>query len=405
MSAWEQPGRLVLSCARGLAPFAACEAEALGCTVAAAAETSVTLSGTLRDALRLNLWLRTAHRVLWPLAEGPARTLDDLYALARAQPWEDWIDPDGYFTVGASGRQPGVRDSRLPSLRVKDAVADRLRAACGRRPDSGPESRGVSLAVHWADGRAALCLDTTGEPLARRGYRLHPWKAPLQETLAAACLLAAEWRGETPFVAPMCGSGTPAIEAAWIAARRAPGILRERFAFMALRGYDGPPAAGWQNLRAAARAGERLQGLPAIVASDIDPDAVRAARANAAAAGCADLIEFSVGDFAAIRVPPAPGLVFLNPEYGRRLGREEDLAALYGRIGDFLKQRCAGYQGYVITGSAGLAGRIGLRSARRWPLFNGPIPCRLLAFDLYEGSRRTQHDSPRLPSIPSTSVD
>lgn len=424
MSAWTATSTIVISCGRGLAACAAQEVVRLGYAIADANGTTVSVRGTLLDAMRLNLWLRTAHRVLWPLAAQRARDLDALYAVVRHIRWEHWLDPNGYFTVNAAVLNSSVRDTRMPALRAKDAIADAMRAACGRRPDAGSEFHGASIFVYWRDQDLRIYLDTTGEPLARRGYRRVAGPAPMQETLAAACVLATEWSGESAFVSPMCGSGTPAIEAALIARRRAPGIFRERFAFMSLNGYRpqrtqvAPPAAArrgvrpllvkpespaaavetppptdspearWQTLREEARRGERVSGLPVIVATDHNAQVVALARQNAAAAGVEDMLSFQVCDFADTAVPPGPGVVFLNPEYGERMGDAAALAPLYGRIGDFLKQRCAGYAGYVLTGSRELSLKIGLRSSRRLPFFNGPIECRLLAFDIYDGTHR-----------------
>ena len=426
MTNWTTPAELVLACARGLAPYAAQEAAALGYETVSAGDTMVAVRGTLLDAMRLNLWLRTAHRVLFPLAAARARDLDGLHAAVRAIAWEEWLDPDGYFTVNAAAWNDSVRDTRLPALRTKDAIADRMRQVCGRRPDAGPEFRGAAIFVYWRGDDLRVYLDTTGEPLSRRGYRKLPWKAPMQETLAAACVLATGWDGATPLVAPMCGSGTPAIEAALIARRRAPGLLRDRFAFMALRGFrdtkdakgarrtrseEGaqpkggdahpnsfvsfvPPSSPscpeflWQVLREEARKGECDVGLPPIVATDLDPAAVDVARRNAASAGVEEMIRFAACDFAATDIPPPPGVIFMNPEYGERLGDAAQLEPLYRRIGDFLKQRAAGYRGFVLTGNLELSRKIGLRSSRRVIFFNGPIECRLVGFDLFAGTQR-----------------
>ena len=299
-------------------------------------------------------------------------------------PWERYIPVEGYFTVNNSTRQDTVRDTRLPSLCTKDAVADRIRSACGRRPNSGGEFRGAALFVWWHADRVEIYLDTTGEPLSRRGYRLQPWKAPMQETLAAACIAATDWNPSTPFVAPMCGSGTPAIEAALIAAHRAPGLLRESFCFMGLKGYaEEGLDKEWAALRDRAVASERREGLPPVIATDLAPEAVEAAKANALRAGVLDLIRFDCCDFASTDIPKGRGVVFLNPEYGERMGEAAQLVETYRRIGDFLKRRCAGYRGAVLTGNLDLARSIGLHPLRRLVLHNGDIECRLLLFDLY----------------------
>ena len=430
MTSWNEPSPIVVSCARGLAPYAAQELTQLGYAIGDASETLVSVRGSLADAMRLNLWLRSAHRVLWPLATAGARNLDDLYAAVKRIAWEDWLDPSGYFTVNTAVWNDSIRDTRMPSLRAKDAIADRMREACGRRPDAGPEFTGAAVFVYWRAQDLRIYLDTTGEPLSKRGYRKLPGKAPMQETLAAACVLATGWDGATPFVVPMCGSGTPAIEAALIARRRAPGILRERFTFMGLKGFQdtestedaqkaqrnllsGAPPRGaatassvpsssslrplcphsaWLALRAAARKGERSDGLPPIIATDIDPQAVEIAKQNAEAAGVLEDLSFDVCDFAYTRIPAKPGVVFLNPEYGARMGDTATLEPLYARIGDFFKQRCSGWRGFVFTGNMELSRKIGLRSASRKIFFNGPIECRLVGFEMYAGSRRKEKE-------------
>ncbi|MEF2230320.1 MAG: class I SAM-dependent RNA methyltransferase, partial [Pseudodesulfovibrio sp.] len=318
-------------------------------------------------------------------AQGP----DDLYRAVGRIDWADYLAPDGYFRVDASVRDAGVNDARFAALRVKDAVADQFTARFGRRPDSGPETGGVCLFLHWRGRQATLYLDTTGDPLPRRGYRKRPHKAPMQETLAAACLLAAGWPGfarrNAHFIAPMCGSGTLAIEAALMAVNGAPGLLRDHFAFMRVPGYD---PERWDALIDGAEDAENPGFCGRIIATDHDPEAVEAARSNARAAGVGDFIEFAVCDFRQTEVPPGPGIVMLNPEYGERLGDENRLGEVYKGIGDFFKQSCSGKSGYVFTGNLKLAKQIGLRTKSRRSFFNAKIECRLLEYELYEGSRK-----------------
>ncbi|MDD5706565.1 MAG: class I SAM-dependent RNA methyltransferase [Kiritimatiellae bacterium] len=380
---WTSSGEIGLACARGLASFARREAESMGFEILSADDSSVGVRGTLMDAMRLNLWLRTAHRVLWPVARVPAKNLDHLFAHASEIPWEQWLREDVHFTVHGVVRNDTVRDTRLPMLRLKDAIADRLRAVCGRRPDSGPGFAGAAVFLLWRERDLRIFLDTTGEPLSRRGYRLLPGKAPMQETLAAACVMAAGWDGKTSFVVPMCGSGTPAIEAVLMARGRAPARGRERFAFMNLRGYEdggnASPACRWQAALRQAEEGERRDGLPAIVATDISAEAVRIARANAEAAGVGGDIAFAICDFAATHMPPGPGVIFMNPEYGERLGETDALLPVYRRIGAFLRAQ-ADFRGCVLTGSRRLADAIGLPARRSHRFYNGPIECRLLCY-------------------------
>jgi putative N6-adenine-specific DNA methylase len=207
----------------------------------------------------------------------------------------------------------------------------------------------------------------------------------MQETLGAAIILATGWKGNGNFVNPMCGSGTLAIEAALIALERAPGSVRSNYGFMHLKGFD---ESSWKALRREIRAeaGDRLNGR--IIATDISPQAVEAAKKNAMTAGVERFIEFGVCDFSETPIPEGGGVVILNPEYGERMGEIEALKDIYRKVGDFFKKKCNGYTGYVFTGNLDLAKKVGLRTNRRITFFNGPIECRLLEYDLYEGSRK-----------------
>jgi putative N6-adenine-specific DNA methylase len=207
----------------------------------------------------------------------------------------------------------------------------------------------------------------------------------MQETLAAAVVLATGWLGDGSFINPMCGSGTLAIEAALIALDRPPGSLRGNFGFMHLLGYN---ETLWQELREVARKRSRKAMVGRIIATDINPDAIDAAKKNAVTAGVEQVIEFSVCDFAATEVPASGGVVVMNPEYGERMGEVPELEPVYKGIGDFLKQKCGGYTGYVFTGSPALAKKVGLKPKRRVPFWNSGIECRLLEFDLYAGSKK-----------------
>jgi len=352
-------------------------------------DAGVQVKGTLTDCMRLNLWVRTGHRVLFEMKRFDAFGPDQLYAAVHALPWEDYIERDGYFRVDASIRDTQVNDSRFAALRVKDAVADRFSDKFGSRPDSGPETRGSCLFLHWRGRNATMYLDTTGEPLPRRGYRKRPHSAPMQETLGAACILAAGWPKIAEqgghFIVPMCGSGTLAIEAALMAMNGAPGLLRDNFAFMHIPGYD--PAV-WDDLIDAAEDAENPDIPGRIIATDHDPAAIEAAIDNARIAGVGDFIEFDTCDFTETEIPEGPGIVMLNPEYGERLGEVEELKAVYKGIGDFFKQRCGGKTGFIFTGNSKLAKRVGLRTKSRRIFFNAKIECRLLEYELYAGTRK-----------------
>jgi len=410
MNIWKDTYPLIISCARGLVPQTSKELTRLGHEIVDATENTVVVRGGMRDMMTLNLQLRTAHRVLVPLLRAECGNLRFFYNDVYSIDWENILEPDGYFTVNSVVRNDTIFDTRLPSLKAKDAIADRMRDHCGGRPDSGRETYGAAIFIYWQDNELIVYIDTTGEPLSKRGYRKLPGPAPMQETLAAGCILASEWDANSPFVAPMCGSGTPAIEAALLALNRAPGSFKSHFGFMAVKGYrqtipgeragtsvrqrfGASPEQIWKDMVVTARAQERKVGLPPIIATDIDHEAVETAQMNAIAAGVSEYITFGQCDFAATRLPPPPGVIFMNPEYGERLGEGQDLEPLYGRIGDFLKQKCIGYTGCILTGNMEMSRKIGLRSVRRVPFYNGPIECRMVVFDLYEGSQRDEPEA------------
>jgi 23S rRNA G2445 N2-methylase RlmL len=377
---------ILLTCARGITPYLVKECEALDITVDDESPAGVFTSGTIKDAMRMNLWLRSAHRVLLMLSEFEAPDADALYAEVIKIPWEDYIDVDGYVSINSAVDNPTITDNRFASLRCKDAIVDRMQEKFGRRPDSGKESDKTVVSLYWKDSRCIVYLDTSGEPLSKRGYKKVTTKAPMQETLAASVVAATGWGVDKKgsFVNPMCGSGTLAIEAALIALGRAPGAMKLNFGFMHIKGYD---SDYWKQLRSEARQSSKKDIEGQIIATDSDPRAVEAARSNAKTAGVEHLIDFKVCDFRDTELPEDDGVIIMNPEYGQRMGDTTELEVIYMSIGDFFKQKCAGYTGYVFTGETVLAKKIGLRTSARKIFFNGPIECRLLKYDLYKGSR------------------
>jgi putative N6-adenine-specific DNA methylase len=345
----------------------------------------VETEGSLEDAMRFNLLIRTGQRVLFLLESFNAKTPEELYKRLSRIGWEDFIPENGYFSVTSTVNNPTIKDSRFANVKCKDAVVDRIKEKRGSRPDTGPERDRVVIHLYWRGNLCQVFIDTSGEPLSKRGYRLIPLKAPMQETLAAAVVLATRWAGDGSFINPMCGSGTLTIEAALIALGRAPGLLRSNYGFMHLKGFDEP---SWKvfRRRVRAEAKDRLNGR--IIATDVSPQAVEAAKKNAMTAGVDRFIEFGVCDFSETPVPNDGGVIVLNPEYGERMGEIEKLKETYKKTGDFFKTRCQGYKGYLFTGNLDLAKKVGLRTKRRILFYNGPIECRLLEYDLYEGSRK-----------------
>jgi len=335
--------------------------------------------------MKLNLYLRSAHRVLFHLKSFKAAGPDEMYAEVKKIEWENYIEKDGYFSVNSFAANEKILDTRFASFRCKDAIVDRMMDIFSVRPDSGPERNKTVINLHWRDEDASIYIDTSGESIAKHGYRKIPLQAPMLESLAAAIIIATGWDIKTNFINPMCGSGTLAIEAAMIATNKAPGLLRTNFGFMHIIGYD---SEAWETLRKEARlnTAKTIQGK--IIATDISEEAIEASINNAKTAGVDHLIEFIKCDFKETPVPEGGGIVVLNPEYGERLGDEEELEGTYKEIGDFFKKSCKGYTGYVFTGNMNLGKKIGLKAKRRIEFYNATIDCRLLMFELYEGSKR-----------------
>ncbi len=389
---------IIISCAKELSRWTEIEVLNLGYKPIEVTENTVVIRGSMRDVMKLNLRLRTAHRVLVPLLRTRCRNIRDLYESALSIDWENLIEVDGYFSVSSIVHNNTIRDTRLPSLYTKDAIADRMRERCHRRPDSGGENIGSAVFVYWERDEVIIYLDTSGEPLSKRGYRKIPGSAPMQETLAAACIMAMRWNKKDPFLSPMCGSGTPAIEAAMMAMNRAPGTLKGHFAFQSVKGYNriipgeiaqrvaprqragATPEQIWKEIVLEAKDEENVTDMPRIIATDISPDAVENAHSNAIAAGVAPYIEFKACDFADSPIPDKNGCVFFNPEYGIRLGTYEELAPVYERIGTFMNEKCRGWTGGLITGNPDLARLVNLYYKIRVPFFNGPIDCRLFIY-------------------------
>jgi 23S rRNA G2445 N2-methylase RlmL len=394
--------KIIVTCNRGLAPAIEQELIDLGYTPTRVFNTGVELEGTLKDCIRLNLNLRCASQIMFSISEFQCSHPEELYKSILRLPWESWLDESGYFTVHGNVSHPTIRSSMFANVKVKDAIVDRIRNATGRRPDSGAELLGAVVYLFWRGNTAEIFLDTSGETLARHGYRIHPGKAPMVEALAAGIILSSKWDRSGPFVNPMCGAGTIAIEAALIATGRAPGLMRSQYSFAHIKGYD----PKWQ-IKQRDLLQSKIVEPPdlKIVASDIDKEAVKIARANAENAGIDKYIKFSVCDFADTVLPEVDpykqSVVMFNPEYGERLGDESELVETYKRIGDFMKQKCGGYLGYVFTGNTELGKKIGLKTKRRIEFATAQLDCRLLEFELYTGTKYPKSVDPQSGSQPA----
>jgi len=388
MQVFHNRSRVIITCNKRLSPYLEQEIQELGHDPVRVFPTGVALNINLTECIRLNLNLRCASQILYSLKTFKAEGPEELYQQLNAMPWEELIDFTGYFSVTSNVDNPNITTPLFANLKVKDAIVDRIKDKKGIRPNSGSDVNKAVVHLYWKGSEAEVFLDTSGETLAKHGYRKIPGKAPMLEALASAVVLSSQWDRKSPFVNPMCGSGTLAIEAALIATNRRPGLYRMNYAFMHILGYD--EQVFFEERRRLKDQVVKNVALQ-IVASDISADAVEVARKNAKTAGVDGLITFEVCDFAETPVPETgKGVVVFNPEYGERLGVHSKLELTYSRMGDFMKQACKGYFGYIFTGNPDLAKKIGLKASRKIEFYNGKLDCRMLEYELYDGSRRPE---------------
>jgi putative N6-adenine-specific DNA methylase len=365
------------TCARGLEKILAEELRELHADDIEPGRGGVSFHGDLALLYRANLWLRTAVRVLWPILEAPVKGPDDLYLAVQTIDWSKFMTPAHTLAVDCNVRDSAITHSMYAALRVKDAICDQFVENCGKRPSVDTETPMVGLNLHIYQDQAVLSLESSGESLHKRGYRTVLSKAPLNEALAAGLILLTGWRGETPLIDPMCGSGTFCTEAAWIALRRPPGLTRRRFGFMGWMNYD---VGLWTTVRDEARRQVAKELPQPILGYDVRRDAIHFSETNARAAGIGHLLQFALRDVNKFAPPKGPpGVLICNPPYGERIGEEQELKALYQRLGEVFRERCAGWTLWVFTGNAFLARQIG-KPAQVLDLFNGKIPCRFLRY-------------------------
>ena len=401
--------QLFLPCAAGVESYLADEVHAITGLTGQDLLTGrggVLLRASWRDALLLNLHSRLAQRVLVQLAHRPYRSENDLYAAASDVAWEIWFTTRQTFKVEVTAQHSPLQSLNFAGLKVKDAVADRFRAKTGVRPDVNTQWPDVRIHLHLTTEEATIYIDTSGEPLFKRGWREDKGDAPLKETLAAAMIAASGWDplgdNPVPLYDPCCGSGTIAIEAAQVACRIAPGQLR-RFGFERLLAFQ--PHV-WAALRDEARSQQRAPTAP-VFGSDVAFRMVDFAQRNAARAGVEHAVQLRGGD-ALQRMPPTaePGVMLVNPPYGERIetagvagrsqgGREraqvaDEGADFFNQLAAHWKRHYAGWTAWVLTPDFKLPTRMRLKESRRVPLWNGPIECRLFRFDMVKGKMATE---------------
>jgi putative N6-adenine-specific DNA methylase len=374
------------SCPRGLEALLADELRGLGAQNAASVPGGVAFEGDMRTCYRANLESRLATRVLVRLARAPYRGEQDVYDAALAVRWPEWFSEEHSIRVDVNAIRSPLKSLEFATLRIKDAVCDRFRADRGRRPDV--DTRSPQVRIHGFLDRASitLYLDTSGEPLHKRGYRKDAGEAPLKENLAAGIVRLTGWDASEPLLDPMCGSGTLAIEAAMMALAIPPGHARG-FGFERLAGFD---AKAWKEIREAALARAQAPRKLALFARDRYGDELKKARLNLEAAGLAPCVELKQADILDTSAPAGAGVLVANPPYGTRLGEDAALAEFYPKLGDTLKKFYAGWRCYLFSADSRLPKLVRLQASKRTPLFNGPLECRLYEYKIVAGSMRKE---------------
>jgi putative N6-adenine-specific DNA methylase len=375
--------RFFATTAKGVEPVLAKELKGLGVENLKTARGGVHFEGSMETLYRTNLWLRTANRVLMQLAVFPCPTPQILYQNARDIRWSDWISAQQTLAVDCNCRDSAITHSHYAAQKIKDAVVDQIRDSTGSRPNIETRNPDIRVNAHIANDTCVLSLDASGDGLHMRGYRRQTTDAPIRETLAAAIVELADWNSEGFFIDPMCGSGTILIEAALRALDYAPGLLRagnRSFGFQRWRGFN---QARWVQIVGEARNRIREKIPGRLLGYDLSRTAVDIAKKNISMACLTDRIRVARGNVLNLNPSGHTGVIVCNLPFGERSGDVEELAPLYKGFGDILKQRCTGYKAYLFTGNLKLAKSIGLRPSRRFALYNGPIECRLLEYELY----------------------
>jgi putative N6-adenine-specific DNA methylase len=394
--------------ARGIEEVAAAELRLLGAANAVSVLGGVQFSADQRCLYRALLGCRTASRILRPLREFAAGTPQMVYSQTRRVRWEDYLNPSTTFAVHATiaresapghpasstasqggrapaarqrGSTPGwLRNSMFAAQKIKDAIVDRLRNEQGARPNVDRQHPQVLVHAHFALGRCALSLDAAGRSLHERGYRAEGGAAPMKETLAAAIIALTGWQGNCPMLDPMCGSGTLVIEAAMRALRVPPGLLRDDYLCQRWPDFD---LGLWNRVRNELIAQRAEAPAVEIHAGDVDAGLVRAAQAAARRAGVESAVQFAVRRWEDWRpLGDRPGIIVTNPPYGKRLGQKGELAGFYHDLGVLLRDRFKGWTAWIFCGDLGLARNMPLVASAKFKLWNGPIVCRLMRFDL-----------------------
>jgi putative N6-adenine-specific DNA methylase len=376
-----RPSRFFATCPRGLESLLLDEVISLKGEEAATVPGGVAFSGSWETCYRVNLWSRIASRVLWKVGEFKYRNEADLYGAARKIAWLDLFSVEKTIRVNVTAQKSPLKSLEFATLRIKDAVCDRFREAQGKRPSVERANPDVRVHAFLEADQGAFYLDTSGEPLFKRGWRKVVGEAPLRENLAAGIVRLTGWKPDEPFLDPMCGGGTILAEAAAMSRGRAPGGNRS-FGFEKLGAFE---EKTWEKVQ---RDTSTPQCNPTLFGSDIDPKALSIARRTLAEAGVERWVKLEQSDILRRAAPAPSGVLVANPPYGERIGSEEELAAFYPKLGDALKKNFAGWRCFFFTADLRLPKLIRLQPSKRTPLWNGAIECRLYEFRIVAGSNR-----------------
>lgn len=376
--------RFFATCPRGLELLLVDELRELNAEKIHAFGGGVQFAGDFFLCYRVNLTSRIASRVLWQVADGGYRGEEDIYRIAYAPRWTDWFDAARTIRVDVSATQSPLTSLNFVTLKIKDAVCDKMRRISGQRPSVDTDTPDVPLQAHLTDRDFTLYLDTTGEPLFKRGLRVEAREAPLRENLAAGILRLAGWTPGQTLLDPMCGGGTILLEAAHTALDIAPGMGRH-FAFEKFKNFDQPR---WRALMQQSAARQKAKTPLAIYGSDLSGEALKTARTNLTAAGLDKVVSLKQADVLEIAAPAKAGIIVTNPPYGVRLSEQQLLAEFYPKLGDRLKKYFSGWRAYFLTADMRLPKLIRLAASKRTPLFNGALECRLFEYKIVEGGMR-----------------
>jgi putative N6-adenine-specific DNA methylase len=373
---------MVAKTMKGLEHLLAAEIEAIGGINIRKGIRAVYFEGDKEILYRANFQLRTALRILKPLYEFRAKDENELYKGAYSIDWSSLLSNDKTFAIDGVLNSQYFNHSRYVALRVKDAIADQFRAKTGRRPNVNPDDPDIRINLHISGDKCTLLLDSSGESLHKRGYREATHEAPLNEVLAAGIIMLSGWDRRSPFVDPMCGSGTIPVEAAMMAWNIPPGMYRKQFAFEKWPDFDDRLLKKIYN-----HEHPEPREKPVIIGSDMSANAVSIARNNGKNAFLGKKIEFKVSSFESLIPPEGPGVLVTNPPYGERI-KQENLKAFHSIMGDVLKNNYPGYNAWILSNNLEALKFTGLRPEKKTVLYNGALECRLVKYSIYKGSKK-----------------